>query len=35
MFAYTPSFSPEYLPINNPKKVKDAAQILKINPDNR
>lgn len=33
MLPYIPNFSPEYLPINNPIKVKDAAQILKITPD--
>ena len=33
ILLYIPSFSEEYLPINKPKKVKDAAQILKIIPD--
>ena len=28
-----PNFSCEYLPIKRPKKVKDAAQRLKITPD--
>ncbi len=32
ILAIIPSFSREYRPINNPKKVNDAAQTLKISP---
>ena len=33
MFDNTPIFLLEYFPINSPRKVKDAAQVLKIIPD--
>ena len=33
ILLYMPNFFEEYLPINNPKKVKEAAHVLKIIPD--
>ena len=33
ILLYIPNFSEEYLPINKPKKVKEAAHVLKIIPD--
>lgn len=35
ILAYTPSFFPEYLPINKPKNVKEKEQRLKMNPDKK
>lgn len=35
IFAYIPIFLFEYLPINKPRNVKKAAQMLKIKPDKR